>query len=325
MADNKISKFFTFIALILLFILALSLVFYPKSPNKSEPVIPAIIKNPKVFSDIKSRFVDIRRIKITVPDGAFQLVKNNENWFVVERDNYPASQEFLQIFQNDISNLEKGGLITSDPALFDKMGVGEPMEFGEGTIVELFDPQDQVISSSHVGKTNNEIYVRRMGDRNIFAAQGKFTDIGILNVWLDLNVFQINSNDINSIMISRNGAPNLDLIANNQGEFLIDGIRNIQINNLLINVIKPKLYDVTPRERIKNSKIADVKIILKDNRIIEYSLHQQFKAYWLILSPQELTYQGIKPFAKNWAYKIDDEIAKQILQSKSALKTFVKQ
>ncbi len=326
MAQGKISKLLTFLGLILLFILALSLVFYPKMPNinKEKPVIVEIIKNPKVFSDIKARFIDVRRIRITIPDGAFQLIKTGENWQLQERENYPVSMEFLKIFADDIANLEKGGLVTNDPTLFDKMGVGEPMEFGEGTIIELFDPQDQVISSSHIGKINNEIYVRRMGDRNIFSATGKFTDIGIISNWLDLNIININKEEVSNILINRIGAPNIDILY--KGDFFIDEIHNSKISDLSTLLLKPKFIDVLPQNRIKNNAIAKINIVLKNGQIIEYEIFQQYKAYWVKFSANNFEAHQLisKTFAKDWAYKIEDNFAKEILQSKSGLKAFIK-
>ena len=319
MVKKRKARILTLIAFVLIAFLGISYALYGFQKPEPNPKMPQVLTSDKVFSDIKARFGDVRRIKITVPDGAFQIIKLDETWVLKEKNNYPASLEFMKIFANDISNLEKGGLVTNDPALFDKMGVGEPMEFGEGTIVELFDPQDQVISSSHIGKLGDEIYVRRMGDRNIFSAKGKFIEINNLQNWLDLNVINFDPQNIKSISIERNQAPTIDILKTQANSFELDNIKNQKIDDLANLFTRIKFLDIAADKRISSAKIAKYKIQFDNDEIVEFELYQQFKNYWVKINFPENGTQFIKPFAKEWAYMIDKDAAKQILQSKNKL------
>ena len=274
-------------------------------------------QKPKVFNNIGNRFVDVKRIRITVPEGAFNINRRDTGWQMYERSDYPVSNDKINEFAAQIAKLEKGDIAAQSPQQFDELGVGEPMEFGFGTIIELFDAQDQLINATHIGRNGNNLFVRKLGDQEIYNAIGTLSPIENISDWLDYKVFKFKADDIISNSIHITGFKEFEIKRNSANVFEIDGKSNDKINNAAMAILNSKMIDVTKILRITNSPVLKEKIILKSGAEIEIFVVNQFSKHWLLIKSKNNDLVDTK--TNDWAYAIDDNSFNIFMNYKSKL------
>ncbi len=274
-------------------------------------------QKPKVFNNIGNRFVDVKRIRITVPEGAFNINRRDTGWQMYERSDYPVSNDKINEFAAQIAKLEKGEIAAQSPQQFDELGVGEPMEFGFGTIIELFDAQDQLINATHIGRNGNNLFVRKLGDQEIYNAIGTLSPIENISDWLDYKVFKFKADDIISNSIHITGFKEFEIKRNSANIFEIDGKSNDKINNAAMAILNSKMIDVTKISRITNSPVLKEKIILKSGDEIEVFVVNQFSKHWLLVKSKNNDLVDTK--TNDWAYAIDDNSFNIFMNHKSKL------
>lgn len=274
-------------------------------------------QKPKVFNNIENRFVDVKRIRITVPEGAFNINRRETGWQMYERSDYPVSNDKINEFAAQIAKLEKGDIAAQSPQQFDELGVGEPMEFGFGTIIELFDAQDQLINATHIGRNGNNLFVRKLGDQEIYNAIGTLSPIENISDWLDYKVFKFKADDIITNSIHITGFKEFEIKRNSANIFEIDGKSNDKINNAAMAILNSKMIDVTKIARISNSPVLKEKIILKSGAEIEIFVVNQFSKHWLLIKSKNNDLVDTK--TNDWAYAIDDNSFNILMNYKSKL------
>lgn len=274
-------------------------------------------QKPKVFNNIGNRFVDVKRIRITVPEGAFNINRRDTGWQMYERSDYPVSNDKINEFAAQIAKLEKGEIAAQSPQQFDELGVGEPMEFGFGTIIELFDAQDQLINATHIGRNGNNLFVRKLGDQEIYNAIGTLSPIENISDWLDYKVFKFKADDIITNSIHITGFKEFEIKRNSANIFEIDGKSNDKINNAAMAILNSKMIDVTKISRITNSPVLKEKIFLKGGAEIEIFVVNQFSKHWLLIKSKNNDLVDTK--TNDWAYAIDDNSFNIFMSYKSKL------
>ncbi len=276
-----------------------------------------LTQKPRVFNNIENRFVDVKRIRITVPEGAFNINRRDTGWQMYERSDYPVSNEKINEFAAQIAKLEKGEIAAQSPQQFDELGVGEPMEFGFGTIIELFDAQDQLINATHIGRNGNNLFVRKLGDQEIYNVIGALSPIENISDWLDYKVFKFKADDIISNSIHITGFKEFEIKRNSANIFEIDGKSNDKINYAAMAILNSKMIDVTKASRITNSPVLKEKIILKNGEEIEVFVANQFTKHWLLIKSKNNDLVDAK--TNDWAYAIDDNSFNIFMNYKSKL------
>ena len=276
-----------------------------------------LTQKPRVFNNIENRFVDVKRIRITVPEGAFNINRRDTGWQMYERSDYPVSNEKINEFAAQIAKLEKGEIAAQSPQQFDELGVGEPMEFGFGTIIELFDAQDQLINATHIGRNGNNLFVRKLGDQEIYNVIGALSPIENISDWLDYKVFKFKVDDIISNSIHITGFKEFEIKRNSANIFEIDGKSNDKINYAAMAILNSKMIDVTKASRITNSPVLKEKIILKNGEEIEVFVANQFTKHWLLIKSKNNDLVDAK--TNDWAYAIDDNSFNIFMNYKSKL------
>lgn len=274
-------------------------------------------QKPKVFNNIENRFVDAKRIRITVPEGAFNINRRETGWQMYERSDYPVSNEKINEFAAQIAKLEKGEIAAQSPQQFDELGVGEPMEFGFGTIIELFDAQDQLINATHIGRNGNNLFVRKLGEQEIYNAIGTLAPIESISDWLDYKILKFKPDDIISNSVHITGFKEFEIKRNSANIFEIDGKSNDKINNAAIAILNSKMIDVTKISRITNAPVLREKIILKTGDEVEVLAINQFNKHWLLIKSKNNDLIDVK--ANDWAYAIDDNSFNFLMNYKSKL------
>ncbi len=309
-AKSKESAVFKFVAAIAL--LSASFAIFTLKTAGDKKMDKAYAK-PKelVFKDLSRRFQDVRRVKITTPEGSFQFRNTNGSWVISERANYPLNTKRLNELALQLASLSIVALKSNDPGEFDTLGVGEPLEFGFGSIIEFFDSQDQTIDASHIGQKPDGIYVRRMGESKIRLAQGTLMEFTNIKQWPDYQFFKIEPAQIKSIGIENESgkARTINAVPNNEKTKILTDF-----------IVSPNLIDVTTSTRIDAKPALKIKYELSDNSILRAGIYAQNGNYWVKYSAlgengaPTVFSDSLNSRASDWAFAIDKNVALKLLK-----------
>lgn len=267
-----------------------------------------------VFKDLARRFPDVRRVKITTPEGSFQFRNNNGVWQIPERANYPLNTTRLTELANQLASLSVVAVKSNDPGEFDNLGVGEPLEFGFGSIIEFFDSQDQIIDASHIGQKADGIYVRKMGDSKIHLAQGDLMEFTKISQWPDYRFYAIDVSQIKGIYVGQKLENSISYFQEN-GNFA-NSPKAMQLAQILT---APKLIDVTTGTRINSKPVGKTIYALTDNSLLTVTIHAQNGNYWLKFKAngendtQTPFSLSLNERANGWAFALEKEEASKML------------
>lgn len=316
MTNKKTDVFLNYLKIFIGALLIASIVFYVYHNRKSVETVygekPLTIK---VFPQLENQLGDVRRIKITHTKGAIQLIRQGNEWIMPERSGFKVSKSYLESFTNAMLNLRQGDLVTSDPAKFDSLQVGEPVEFGRGNIVEFFDAQDQLIAGSHIGQVGDAAYVRVLGENQVYNASPISIDMTDVSQWLELDFLNVSPENIVATSLTTPMGHKFDIIRNATGDFKANERTSeksgINITRAAILISKIKFKDVAPATRISSPPKASEIVTLKNGEKIEIRLIEQYHLYWVkikALSNSEFANE-INKNADGWAFEIDKSIA----------------
>lgn len=267
------------------------------------------------------------RIRVTIPDSSFQIIKNEAgHWVMPERGNFPVSEEKLRRLETDIKYLYKLEHRTSDPSQFDRLGVGEPKEFGEGTTLEFFDNSGQLITGSSIGQIGNLVFVRKIGALEVYSAQGQLMDISKRANWLNFDFFKIPSSTISIVSVDKENSSNYKITRSENGRFrLSGGISGARVDEVAEFVSRFEPINVIESERIMVAPNLTQTILLQDKTILILSLHKQFGSFWVKIDGSNVPANSLllppnfSEMTKSWAFEIRDESADMLQLSREEL------
>ncbi|KAF0117132.1 MAG: hypothetical protein FD163_455 [Hyphomonadaceae bacterium] len=287
-----------------------------------------VVTLPPVFAEMQGDFAGVKRIRISVPEGSFQIMRQGENWVMPERGNFPVSSKAIGIFAADVKYLKILGQYSNDPSQFDILGVGESKEFGEGTTVELFDARDNIIAARHIATKASRVFVRKLGQAEVYSAQGHWPKIERKSAWLDFELLNITARDIEKVTIHPKTGAIFEIETNDDGSLTLNGHRSTNINALALAVADWQPIDVIDRYRISAPNIMSHQTTTKSGLVIKASLKRHFDVYWLVIDAEtsenanEAIIQqaaAINARAAKWAFAISEPAADILKQRQSLL------
>lgn len=301
----------------------ISLVAFNYQENEAGPAA----KRELVFEEFADGLLEkTAQIRINIPDSSFRILKTETgNWVMPERTNFPIDMDKLRRFETDIKYLYKLEHRTSDPSQFDRLGVGEPKEFGAGTTIEFIDKSGKIIAGSSIGQIGNLIFVRKIGAMEVYSTHGQLMDISKRTNWLDFGFLKIPPAAISTVFVQKANGENYRIVRSDNGRFKMSGSQigsRIDANAGFISRIEPK--NVIESERIDRPPLVTQNVQLRDGTIITANLVKQFGSYWIKLKATNDKTNALLPenfgqMAKAWAIEIDEENAENLMLSQEEI------
>jgi|GEM_PF-3445078 hypothetical protein len=283
---------------------------------------------PPVFQEMQGDFGIVKRIRITVPEGSFQIIRQGDTWIMPERGNFLVSNEAIATFATDMKYLKVLNQFSNDPSKFDILGVGESKEFGEGTTVELFDIRDNIITARHIATKSNLVFVRKLGQPEVFSAQGHWPKIERKSAWLDFEFLNVDDAEIETVTIRPAKGAIFTIAPVEGGSFTLNGHRSESINNIARAITNWQPIDVIDRFRIEAPTIVSHETKTMSGLVIKAALKRHFGVFWLVVdanateNASEATRQRasqISLITSKWAFAISQPDADLLKQKQSQL------
>ena len=189
-----------------LLILALSLSFMDgrneaRDPRLGTPVMPGV----------NAALDGIDAVRVTTSDTIYTLTRSPRGWVLQEAGGYPVRISRMASLAAGLETLTWEAARTSDPAKFNRIGLGDPRQGGTGALIETLNAEGAVISSLITGRKTDRIYARRPDDDVTFRVAGDLPPFYRSDAWLDLEIVEMPGEVIRAVRLVRTGGESLYL------------------------------------------------------------------------------------------------------------------
>ena len=158
-----------------------------------------------LLPELKSHVNDIDSLTVTRAgdDGAIKIVKQDENWVIASRDNYPADIGKLRELLLALTDAKIVEQKTANPEFYDQLGLRDPeVEGSKGTRIELHGAGEEYELIIGNAAQAGFRYVRTGDDPQSWLID-KNPDIpASTGEWLVRNIIDVKAADIRSVTIS---------------------------------------------------------------------------------------------------------------------------
>jgi len=173
------------------------------------------------FPGLAARLPQAALLEIRRHDATLLVRRDGERWLLPERNNYPIREAKLRELLTGLSELRLMEPRGSDPANFARLGVDDPQSPGStASHLRLLDAQGAPIISVTLGRRRvrtqgnipETIYIRRAGDAEAWAAEGRIPLDGDAAAWMERDVANFPAERLLRASINRLGTEPLTLV-----------------------------------------------------------------------------------------------------------------
>jgi hypothetical protein len=172
----------------------------------------AVAPGTLVFPGLATKLQEAERLTVTTKGRTLTLVRQDGIWGIAERGGYRAQQDRLRELMTGLTELRVTEPRTSDPAQYDRLGVGDPTK-AETTaqLVRVLGPGDRLIAELIVGHRRvrtagnvpESIYIRRVGEAQSWLAEGRLPVDADPQLWFEREIANIRKEQVASIVSVR--------------------------------------------------------------------------------------------------------------------------
>ncbi len=221
-----------------------------------------------VFPGLMSKINEVSELVVKAQSGTMTIVRDGESWSVKEKHHYPANMGKIRDVLIGLGELKILEAKTKKPELYEKLGL-ENVE-AEGSIstgVTIKDSTGTTLAEVIIGKqrpskgnsSQEEVYVRKIGDPQTWQAIGKFSVEKIPGEWLDKDLLEVETQRVQRVRITHPGTAILILEKEAPGDsdFKVANFpegeepqSQFAVNNIVSTVTSLSLDDVKPSSEI---------------------------------------------------------------------------
>lgn len=143
-----------------------------------------------VLPNLEAAVADARRIVVTSSEASYQIERiqrgDADVWVMRDRGDYVVANARVEQLINGLEAFRYTRRMTSDPAKYERLGVGDPREGGGGVLVQVEGGRGALLVNLILGIEPGGTYVRRPDEAQAFAAVGALPPLRDPAAWLDL-------------------------------------------------------------------------------------------------------------------------------------------
>lgn len=264
---------------------------------------------------------DAQRIRFTLADEAYTLARTASGWVMEETGGYPIRPQRLSELASGLETLSFDERRTDDPYKHDRVGLGDPLQGGNGALIEVFGSDGALVQSLLIGRKGDTLYVRGPGEDQTYRTEGSLPPFYNRRGWLDLDIIDIDPSAIRSVRITDSRNRSLYLRRSEGGDARSFRPAPPHQNDTLISrlaasttalaVTRLSPSDVKPAEDLTSAPIARHISETFDGLEIDLLAFREPTGLWVTLRAVEAgegarRAQVINEKAEGWAFRITD-------------------
>jgi len=274
-----------------------------------------------VLESFSQTRADAQRIRFTLADDSYTLIRSASGWLLEETGGYPIRADRLSELAGGLETLAFDERRTDDPYKHDRIGLGDPTEGGNGALIEIFDSSGALANSLIVGRKNDTLYVRAPDEAQTYRADGTLPPFYSRRAWLDLDIINIDPSAIRSVRIMDSNNHMLYLRRSegsdirsfrpappNQDDVLIS---RLAASTTALAVTRLSPSDVKPASDLVSDPIARHISETFDGLEVDLHAYREPTGFWVTLRAVEAgegarRAEAINGKAEGWAFRITD-------------------
>ena len=247
------------------------------------------------FSELLQNVNEVSEVRIKSASNNVTLIRDGGNWYVAEKDRYPAANEKARAVILGLARLEKIEPKTSNPKLYEKLGVqGITETNAESTLIRLISEQGKDLAVVLVGKTSRangkpglqQMYVRRPDDAQTWLVEGSLPKLGAAADWLRQELVKIDASRVWQVRVKHEdgevltvlkkvpAGPDFALLELNPGEILDT---QYSLNRIVDSFRELRFADVISADKAPvtgNGNVTEVELLTFDGLRITMKAHR---------------------------------------------------
>jgi hypothetical protein len=254
-----------------------------------------------------------------------------------DRGDYPVLSGRLGQLTQGLEQLHFTRRMTTDPAKFERLGVGDPRHGGHGVLVQIEDARGALLVNLILGTVptagQNVVYVRRPDDNQTWAAEGPLPPLRDVASWLNLRPLDLPVERLAHVEITppQGRAYTMDRGQDAAWHLTSPPLAapvqsSVASTAEAITQLSP--VDVQPAPAIQGTSVAHVRAITTDGVAIDAELIPSDNKVWIKLvaravtpgdAAQEAAALAINDRASAWAYALSPAQVSAVAPPLSAL------
>ena len=173
-----------------------------------------IIEKPPLSDTLKGKINDVSQIIIESSDHSVHVTKFEDDWVVMQADDYPARFDMVKKLVLNTADLYILSEKTSNPDLFRELGVEDhTAENARSTLLTLLDASGNTLSSIIIGNSRSQdgFYVRKADSINTYLVAGRYDVSADPIEWIETSLLDIPNDRIMQVTIEHPDGETLTL------------------------------------------------------------------------------------------------------------------
>ena len=161
-----------------------------------------------VLPGFSERLKNAARITIVSRDARYEIQRTQKGWALKDRGNFPVRRELLAQFTDGLRSLAYERQMTRDPERHERLGLGDPLKGGSGTLVQVEDSQGARLADLIIGEEpGGALFLRKPGENQTWRVHGKMPSLRDPAQWLDLAPLDLDRARIAGVRIEPASGP----------------------------------------------------------------------------------------------------------------------
>jgi hypothetical protein len=175
------------------------------------PTVSTTQSDQVLYPQLLASLNEVNEIQIKTKTSTISLLKNGTQWGVKEKANYPATMDKIVDILNGIANLSTVEAKTDKAELYSKLEVEDIASENAKSVQVTLKKGNDTVADVIIGKirpakgdsSRNEMYLRKVGDKQSWVALGNVTVDRQMADWLDKQVANVEENRIREVAVNR--------------------------------------------------------------------------------------------------------------------------
>lgn len=280
--------------------------------------------------------VQTRVISIRSRQGVFSLARTPRGWSLQDRGGYRVDQDKVRAVEAAFREMRLVRPITRDDTKHARLNVGDPSVGGDGVLVQLQDERGAFLVDFILGYREEQIYLRKRGDPQVWTIRGDLPPLRDAAFWLDLKPFGLGTADLQRLDIAPAAGPAYTILRLEPGAMFVLGrpfsamaiTQPAAVEAMLAAIAKVQPGDVAPAPSLGGAPMARLLATAGDGVVVGLDLHRKDGADWLKATARTVPEanaeamgraQAINAQAAAWAFRLSAEDAAALIPGLDSL------
>ena len=284
-----------------------------------------------VIENFAENAKDVTEITVEKSNEKITIKRDGENWKILERQNYLASNQRVADLLLNISEIRYREAKTTNKTKYKRLHVEDVSDKNAKSALLSVKAKNRELVRLIVGKENADVvgpsnggrYIRKPSDKQSWLVSGRLDVPNGVNSWVDPELLHVASNRIERVIVTQPSGQRMIVSRADKEKFEIDNIPDggvveyqSDINNMADGLDKLELEDVMARGKIEfirnktiNTQIETIDGLIMSVRLIDVNDGNFWSAISAVAasSASEIVKKEVDKINKkvsNWVYQL---------------------